>query len=146
MCLENNIAIEECAMAVVMCKGKILTTTEMIYGNSKLSLPKGHVEDNENALDASIRECYEETNILIDKSNLLAILPSYSYQFQTPSKKLIKKIITPYLFEAQDFGNPTCKEQRILSVEWMEIEKFLSLCKYESVKKLVNDALNFKND
>ena len=133
--------IEESAMAVVMCNGKILATNETIYGKAVLSLPKGHTEENETSLEASIRECYEETNIVIHKSNLVKKLTPYSYEFLTPSNKLIRKILIPYLFEVYDFGNPLPKEERMISVEWMNIEEFLSACPYENVKNVVSEAL-----
>lgn len=138
----SNAKIEESAMAVVMCKGKILTTTEMVYGQEKVSLPKGHVEKNETSLEASIRECYEETNIVIHESNLVKNLTAYHYEFLTPSNQLIRKTISPYLFEVNDFGNPLSKEERILSVQWMNMKEFLSLCSYDNVKNILNEVLN----
>lgn len=84
---------EESAMAVVTCKNKILTTTELIYGTQTLSLPKGHREENEEIVDTAIRECFEETNITLTKENLIKELTPYSYEFLTPSNQLIKKTI-----------------------------------------------------
>ena len=139
----TNTKIEESAMAVVMCNGKILVTNEMIYGKATLSLPKGHTEENESPIETSIRECYEETNVVINESNLVKKLTPYSYEFLTPSNKLIRKILIPYLFEIYDFGNPLSKEERIISAEWMSIERFLSVCPYENVKNSVEEALSY---
>jgi 8-oxo-dGTP pyrophosphatase MutT (NUDIX family) len=36
------------------------------WPNPKLDIPKGHVQSNENACHAAIRECFEETNILFE--------------------------------------------------------------------------------
>lgn len=138
----KNAKIEKSAMAVVICKDKILTTNEIIYGNERISLPKGHIEKNETSIEAAIRECYEETNIVISKTNLIKELNSYTYEFLTPSNKLIRKTLLPYLFVVNDFGDPLPKEERIKSVHWMNVEKFLSLCPYENVKSIVNDILN----
>ncbi len=132
---------EESAMAVVICKGQILTTNEMVFGTEKLSLPKGHVEENETAVEASARECLEETNVRIDKADLVKELTPYSYEFLTPANKLIRKTLTPYLFELKEFGDPMPKEERMLSVQWMDVEEFLSLCSYENVKAVVKEAL-----
>lgn len=134
--------IEESAMAVVLCNGKLLTTYEMIYGKEVLSLPKGHVEENEAPLAASIRECYEETNIAINETHLVKQLTPYSYEFLKPSNELIRKTLTPYLFEVKDFGNPLPKEERMISVQWMNVHEFLSLCPYENVKNVVYEFLH----
>ncbi len=128
-------------MAVVICNGKILVTNELIYGSEKLSLPKGHVEENETSLQAAIRECFEETNIIIEEQNLVKELIPYSYEFLTSSNKLIRKTLTPYLFEIKDLGNPIPKEERMVSVQWMDIDEFLSLCPYDNVKNVVKECV-----
>lgn len=141
----TNAKIEESAMAVVICNEKILATNELIFGEKKISLPKGHIEKNETSLEAAIRECYEETNIEINESNLVKKLTPYSYEFLTPANKLIRKTLTPYLFEVNDYGNPLSKEERIISVKWMDIEEFLSLCAYDNVKNVINEFLYSKS-
>ncbi len=137
------VKLEESAMAVVMCNNKILTTNELVYGNEKLSLPKGHVEINETQIEASIRECYEETNIVISEKDLVKKLTPYSYEFLTPSNKIIRKTLIPFLFEVKKFGNPIPKEERMLSVQWMDIEKFLFLCSYDNVKDVVKESISY---
>ncbi len=152
--LENNFenedslefCLEESAMAVVLCNGKILTTLELVYGTKRLSLPKGHVEITETSLDAAIREAFEETNIVITKASLIKQLNSYCYEFVTPSNKMIRKTITPYLFEINDFGSPLAKEERILSVQWMNVDDFLSLCPYDNVKCVVEEVISIVSD
>lgn len=144
MVCDYNIKTEQCAMAVVICKGKILAIEEMIYGKSTISLPKGHIEENETSLETAIRECYEETNIVITESNVLKKLSPYSYEFLRPTNILIKKTLMPYLFEVDDFQNPLPKEEKMISVQWMDVDKFLSLCSYDTVKNTVAKALNMK--
>ena len=134
----TNPRIELSAMAVVMCNGKILSTNEMIYGKETVSLPKGHKEENESIIETAIRECYEETNIIITKEDLVKELTSYSYEFLTPSNKLIRKTIVPFLFEVKEEGNPIPKEERMISVQWMDTNKFLDKCTHENVKEIVN--------
>lgn len=129
--------IELSAMAVVMCNGKILSTNEIIYGKETLSLPKGHKEDNESMIETAIRECYEETNIIISKDDFVKELTSFSYDFLTPSNKLIRKTIVPFLFNVKEEGNPISKEERIVSVQWQDKEEFIEKCTYENVKKIV---------
>lgn len=135
----TNPKIELSAMAVVMCNGKILSTNEMIYGKETVSLPKGHKEENESIIETAIRECYEETNIVITKDDLVKELTSYSYEFLTPSNKLIRKTIVPFLFEVKEEGNPIPKEERMISVQWMDTNEFLDKCTHENVKEIVKE-------
>lgn len=134
--------VEESAMAVVICDGKILTTNEMIYGKETISLPKGHTEENETSLNAAIRECYEETNIVIYETDLIKKLTPYTYEFLTPANELIRKELIPYLFQVKSFGNPVPKEERMIAVQWMDTAEFLRACSYENVKSVVREFLN----
>jgi len=132
-------SIEQSAMAVVLCKGKILATVEDIYGRNVLSLPKGHNEQGETLLQTAIRECFEETNIVLTEENLVKALTPYSYQFYTPSNKLVQKTIAPFLFEVESEGQPIAKEKRMISTQWMEISEFLQKCSYDNVKAIVKE-------
>ena len=134
--------IEESAMAVVIYKNKILTTNEIIYGKATLSLPKGHREENESSIETAIRECFEETNINITKDDFIKELPSYSYEFLTPSNQFIKKTITPFLFKISCKGVPLPKEERMISVQWMDIAEFINKCTHETVKEVVKGIQN----
>lgn len=135
----NDVKIEESAMAVVLYGDKLLTTKEMIFGKKTLSLPKGHKEENESLIKTAIRECFEETNIIIDESNLVCELTPYLYEFLTPLNRLIKKTIFPFLFKVESAGDPQPKEQRIVAVDWMEISEFLKICPYENVKTIIKE-------
>ena len=135
----NETKIELSAMAVVIYNGKILSINEIIYGKETLSLPKGHKEENESIIETAIRECYEETNIVISKEDLVKELSSYSYEFLTPSNKLIRKTIVPFLFEVQTEGIP--KEERMISVQWMDKDEFIDKCSHENVKLVVKEIL-----
>lgn len=134
-------SIEVSAMAVVMCKGKILATVEDIYGKCTLSLPKGHQEENELLIETAIRECFEETNIVIVRENFIKELAPYSYEFLTPSNKLIRKTVVPFLFEITDEGNPIPKEERMIAVQWMDVCDFLQDCTHDNVKLTVKEIL-----
>ena len=137
----NETKIELSAMAVVIYNGKILSINEIVYGKETLSLPKGHKEENDSIIETAIRECYEETNIVISKEDLVKELSSYSYEFLTPSNKLIRKTIVPFLFEVQTEGNPIPKEERMISVQWMDKDEFIDKCSHENVKLVVKEIL-----
>lgn len=136
--VEIQPVIEELsAMAVVLYHNKILATNELIYGKETLSLPKGHKEENESIMDTAIRECFEETNIVITQTNFIKELESFSYDFLTPSNQLIRKTIVPFLFEVNDEGEPVAKEKRMISVHWMDKDEFLEKCTHDNVRNVV---------
>lgn len=116
-----------------------MSTVEEIYGKDILSLPKAHKEENETLVETAIRECFEETNILVSKDDLVKELTSFSYEFLTPENKLIRKTIVPFLFEINDYGLPLPKEKRMKSVNWMEIDVFLKKCTHNNVKEVVKE-------
>ena len=123
-------------MAVVICDGKVLATVENIYGKNVLSLPKGHVEDGETVLDAAIRECFEETDVVLEIQRFVRELPSYSYGFTTPDGVEIRKTITPVLFVLQTLPTPRAKEKRISKAEFIPIGEFSQSCPYDNVRKI----------
>lgn len=133
---------EHSAMAVVFCNGRILTTREDIYGKIVLSLPKGHVEEGETTSQAAIRECFEETNVVVSDKDIIAYIVPFKISFITPNGQNVEKIIAPVLFKTMDEGNPKPLEERIKTVEYMDVVEFLSNCTYDNVKQVVQLSLN----
>ncbi len=134
--------VEESAMAIVFYKEFILSTIENIYGNLVLSLPKGHIESGETRLNAAIRECYEETNIMLKKENFYKEGIPYSIRFIDHHNHPVLKWIYPICFKIMDPQDPKSKEERIHSVSYMNIKDFLQSCSYENVKEVVKNCLN----
>ncbi len=82
---------------VVLCRGMVLMTKELIYGKEKVSLPKGHIEKGETKLEAAIRECYEETGILLDTGDFRQEFKPFSADFTDDHDGAIQKTIFPHL-------------------------------------------------
>lgn len=133
--------LEHSAMAVVIHKNNILCTSEEIYGNISVSLPKGHIEKGETVLEAAIRECYEETNVEIKKENMVEMLEPYEVNFTNHYFDIVKKIIYPVLFVVNEQGNPKSKEDKISNVEFMNIGRFMACCSYQNVVNLVQEVI-----
>lgn len=133
--------LETCGMAVVMCGGKVLAISEMVFGRHVLSLPKGHQEEGEDIIDTAIRECFEETNIGLDRCQLTCELTPYSYEFTSPSNTFIRKTVYPFLFKTDKQGSPQATEKTMVSVDWMNIDEFITKCTYDSVKAVLAEAL-----
>lgn len=143
--MTKEIIQEHSAMAVVFCSGRILATKEDIYGKIVLSLPKGHIEAGETVLEAAIRECFEETNVVLIADNKIAELTAFKISFITPKGQNVEKIITPVLFKLNVEGNPKPLEARIKSVEYMCVDDFLANCAYDNVKQVVQSAITILN-
>ena len=135
--IKEQIKLEQSAMAVVLCNGKILCIAEDIYGKTVLSLPKGHVEKGETITEAAIRECFEETDVRLSLKDAVKQLEPYSYGFTTPEGQHICKTLCPVLFRINK-EQPTCaKEKRILEAKFMSTDLFLQECSYDNIVNLV---------
>lgn len=139
--MKKRVSLEYSAMAVVFYKGRILATTEDIYGKVALSLPKGHIEAGETITEAAIRECFEETNVITTQADAIAELEPFEISFTTPDGRDVVKVITPILFNILYKCNPKPLEKRIKSVEYMDVNDFLQNCSYDNVKQVVQSAL-----
>lgn len=131
---------EESAMAIVIYENMILATKELIYGNEYLSLPKGHIEQGETKIETAIRECFEETNIKVEKEDLVKELEPFEIRFINHYNKFVKKKIYPFCFRIKDFGLPQAKEKWIVAVEYMDINEFLKRASYDNIKEMVLEA------
>jgi len=127
-------------MAVVFCNNKILTTHEIIYGELKIALPKGHLENGESLIDCAIRETFEEANIVINHNQFYKELSIYEIKFKNHHDEEVSKIIIPLLFLINEEGNPQPKEERIVKVEYLGIEEFLIKCSYDNIRTVIVEA------
>ena len=132
--------LEESCMAVVLFGDKVLTTRELIYGKETLSLPKGHIEVGESHADTAIRECFEETDIRLKKTDVVGELEPYMVRFTDHHFKLVCKAIYPVVFRVSQCGSPCPKEERMVEARFMDIKEFLTACTYDNVKQIVKQA------
>lgn len=132
---------EESAMAIVFYKNKILATKELIYGKEVISCPKGHIENDETHMETAIRECFEETNVILTLEDYVKEGTPYQIRFMDHHNKAVLKTIYPVCFQTQEEGNLISKEKRILEIQYMDIDDFLLKCSYENVKEMVKGCL-----
>lgn len=131
---------EKSAIAIVFYKNNILITEELIYGVYKISLPKGHIEENETYVDCAIRECFEETNCQLSKSDVRCELDSYVIRFMNHEGIEIEKTIYPVVFKVLYQPILKIKEERIHRVEFIDINQFLEIASYDNVRDIVQKA------
>ena len=120
-------------------KGLVLVVSQ--NGNS-WSLPKGHIDDGENKLQAAIREIYEESGI--SELELIKELPSYErYRIGLDGgedKSELKKIFM-FLFKTNQEVlkpiDPTNPEAR-----WIKKEKVAELLTHKKDKEFFLSIIN----
>ncbi len=97
------------------------------------SLPKGHAEKGETALQAATRELTEETGLTIKK-----LLPYDSmddhYEFEK-NGKYIKKKVTYFLAEVE--GEEILQQQEIQEGQWVILSKAHELATFSPLKNLL---------
>ena len=119
---------------------QILATRELIYGKETLSLPKGHIEAGESHVDTAIRECFEETDIVLTEADAVRELEPYKIRFTDHHFQLVCKVIYPVVFRPGSCGVPRAKEARMIDAGFMDVKEFLSTCTYDNVKQIVRQA------
>lgn len=132
---------EKSAMAVVLCGDRILATEEDIYGKVVLSLPKGHVENGESVAEAAVRECFEETGVVLRKESMLFEAEPFSYRFSDMNAVAVQKTVVPVVFVVGTVSATRVTEKRIKSANFMDISSFLARCNYQNVKNALQNIL-----
>jgi 8-oxo-dGTP pyrophosphatase MutT (NUDIX family) len=140
--------IRASAGGIIVGKGEKLVVVEQ-HGNS-WSFPKGGIEEGETALEAALREIYEETGLF--ELSLLSELGTYTrYSLDITGsgeqKELGERPRTFFLFStSQETLFPTDKE--VTQARWVTIEQALELLTHPkdkefliSVEQKVRDAL-----
>ncbi len=106
------------------------------HHNNQISFPGGRNENNENSIEAAIRETYEETFLTIESDQIIGFLTDF---FVPPSNSLItpviaySKFLTDYkpnpdeveeifLVELHKFADPDIIKSTIVNVEGYEVE------------------------
>jgi 8-oxo-dGTP pyrophosphatase MutT (NUDIX family) len=135
--------IHSCGIFLITESWKVLIGKASKQGAHQLySIPKGKCEDNENPLDAAIRELYEEANIDIDQSKY-KIHELDIIQYPKKSKCLHPFFITS--LKETDFPNIKCNsfapsgKPELTDLEWKpmkECEQLLHPTQAEALAKI----------
>ena len=98
---------------VVEIKGHFLTVEEMIAKQPQLNQPAGHLEDNESLVEATVRECMEETGWLFKPEYLIGI-----YRWKNPDTR---EAFLRFAFggKLQEFYPERPLDKGILTACWM---------------------------
>lgn len=103
-------------------------------------IPKGHIEKNEDQIDAAFREIEEETGLKKEQLKYIDLLHLYKFSFTDDNGNSNTKEIYMNVFEALEKGNIILEqgETDVRGVEWIiyeeALEKIMSYSKKELIK------------
>ena len=107
------------------------------YGN--WGFPKGHLEAEESALEAALRECREETG-LSDLSKVAA-LGTTDWYFRAEGE-LVHKFCDYFLLESRaDAGASAQAEEGVGAVEWLEAGAARERITYDNARHVLELGL-----
>ena len=122
----------------------------LYHRGSYWNFPKGHLESEEKAFDAAVRETYEETGLRRSDLKIIPNFKAYERFYFRREKETIFKIVIIYLAETR---NPVVKigreyffqdRDRIQGFGWFlfsEAKKILG--KYKENQRILEYAYNF---
>jgi 8-oxo-dGTP diphosphatase len=110
----------------------LMVKVKNLEGEERWTFPKGHIEKDETAEEAALREVQEETGY---RCQIGERFERVQYYFQR-SGQLIKKTVAWFLMKPlEKTGKPDAEE--ILDTEWVSMEEAESRATYKSDKKLL---------
>ncbi|MFH2070946.1 MAG: NUDIX domain-containing protein [Elusimicrobiota bacterium] len=119
-------------------KKVLMIKAKNLVGEIVWTLPKGHVEKNENATSTAIREVREETGY---RCEITGVLDTVQYWFRFGGK-LTKKTVKWFLMKPDSLKQ--CNKPDAIEVGWFSRQNALAHCVYESDKKLILSVFNNK--
>ncbi|MGA2469516.1 MAG: NUDIX domain-containing protein [Solirubrobacteraceae bacterium] len=106
-------------------------------GERVLALPKGHLDGDESAEQAAVREVREEGGV---DAELLESLGDVRYRYKRDGR-LVDKRVTFFLF-AYRSGTPADHDHEIVKARWMATTKALTQLTYPGEREMVAAALS----
>lgn len=153
---DNEIRKEYSSMSIVLCKNKILT---LVTSDNKYVLPKGHIEGDESTLETAIRECKEETGVVITEEDHIGEIRGFGYSFKGANCKYytnstfydvfkvgqIDKRIYVHVFNVDEERYTNISEpENFKFAQWLDIDDFKHFNSYKNQKQIVENALKLQ--
>ena len=118
--------IEKSSGGVLVHKVNGVTKALLIrVRKDKFELPKGHIENDETATDAALREIIEETGIT-GEIFVERFLKTISYEFESDGQK-VKKEVQYFCIASKGQLNFGVKPKRTREIRWISREELNSI-------------------
>jgi 8-oxo-dGTP pyrophosphatase MutT (NUDIX family)/RimJ/RimL family protein N-acetyltransferase len=137
---ENGLRYEKCCGAVINRNkhGFIEFLLVKSKDDDHWGFPKGHMEENEDEVDTTLREVYEETGLNIKIIDKFRVETEYFVSIY-----VLKKVI--YFIGISNDTNVKIQTEEIGDYKWLSFEDAMKLLTYESAKTVLNSAKEFLN-
>ena len=134
----SRVVREPTAGAVIFRKGHDFGIQILLIQDAKnrWTIPKGHIEDGEDAKATAIREIGEETGLTNVK--VLDYMGQVEFKFQREDA-LVLMTTQVYLMEALG-DEDVQKEEWMNGIHWFDFKDALEMVEYDDVRKLVEEA------
>lgn len=106
------------------------------------TLPKGHLEGQETALECAKRELYEETHLTV-VNLLFENSLTETYEFSSRGK-LIHKTVDYFIAEVT--GEIIIQREELQDGRWLSFEAAYDLATYPQMKELLNGVFDMVNN
>ncbi len=132
----NEIVREPTAGGVVFRRGPEQQLQILLIQDAKdrWTIPKGHIEDGESAVQAARREIGEEAGL--HEVDMLGWLGKIHFRYRRIDK-LVLMTTQIYLVRVRTDGEEIQKEEWMNDIRWFDFNDALDLIEYEDIGKLM---------
>lgn len=110
--------------------------------NNHWTIPKGHIEEGENAKIAALREIKEETGL--SKLDIARELEATRY-FYCRGKEIILKTVYLFLIESEEDENLDPDKKEVKGAMWFSGKRAIENAGYKNIKEMLTKAIGRGN-
>lgn len=153
--IEQNSEVTELSCMAIACyfDGKDYQILTIENDNEQIDFPKGHLEVGETPVECAIRECFEETQVVIQPEDYLCELSDYHYAFYAGTMRMenlafyqtfkavkVNKHIKVFAFLVKERKEPIPqREERLIDSKWIPLNDITNYLAFENGKQLINE-------
>jgi 8-oxo-dGTP pyrophosphatase MutT (NUDIX family) len=118
-------------------RGRPFLAAVRVKGGTVLALPKGHIDEGENAAEAAAREVREEAGV---EAELVEKLGDVRYWYQRDGERVLK-VVSFFLFRYRS-GSVRDHDHEVDSAEWVPLEDAPGLLAYRGEREMAEAAMS----